>query len=100
MANHVIPAGEFAVHEYVMAAGVVESFVFPGRQAIVEIISDGSADIYGRSDGGDPVVRGGNTWRIPFGGTVVMEVATTGNTPSVVKLISEGTPTISVQKDT
>ncbi|MER7331674.1 MULTISPECIES: hypothetical protein [unclassified Micromonospora] len=80
-----------------LAAGTVTTLTFDEDFAQVEVLNvDGAAAVYFRADGLNPTVGGVGSHVIPavIGGLIVPP-KTTGNT--VVKLISAGTPQVSVR---
>lgn len=99
MATYEVPAGDVGVHEKKLTASTVDTVTFAAADvAEVEVITDGSADVYvtfGASK--TPTVAGTQCWRIPAGSvSAVIEPRTSG--PTVVKLISAGTPFYSVAR--
>jgi hypothetical protein len=100
VASYVVSAGNVGVHAKTLAASTVDTVTFTGKDLpSVEVLSDGSADIYVCFGTGTPTVGGGNCQRIPAGsGGAILPVHTTGDT--VVKLISAGTPVYSVSNPT
>lgn len=91
--------GELAVHEKQLVADTVDTVTFLGADlGEVEVLTDGTADIY-VVFGADqtPEVAGPKCRRIPVGSaSAVFEPHTSGDT--VVKLISAGTPVYSVAR--
>lgn len=89
--------GDRAVHAKTLVAATVDTVTLsrPCRQ--VEVLShDGAAAIYFTVDDSTPTVAGGNTFALPAT-PCALEVDTADNQPpTVVKLISSGTPTYSV----
>ncbi|MFG1872142.1 hypothetical protein [Micromonospora arborensis] len=80
-----------------MVANTVATFNFDEDFAQVEVLNvDGKAAIYFRTDGQNPTVAGVGSQVIPavIGGLIVTP-KTSGNT--VIKLISTGTPQVSVR---
>lgn len=99
MANYTVDAGDVGAHAKTLAAATVDTVTFTGFDAPeVEILSDGSADIYvtfGSSE--TPTVGGSQCYRVPVGSvSAVFAPRTSGDT--VVKLISAGTPLYSVSR--
>jgi hypothetical protein len=96
--DHTIAASDLAVHEVQLTANTVESFTFAAGYCTVEVLShDGAAIIYMTSDGSAPVVRGPRSIALPAAMTS-QTVKSTDPKPTVVKLISEGTPLVSVTR--
>lgn len=114
MASYSISNLEIGAHAKTLVANTVDTVTFAngdpnagpgwsGRPREIEILSNGSADIYvvmGDAPA-DPTVAGASCWRIPAlpGSTILptpQEV--TKGAALVVKLISAGTPTYSVAR--
>ena len=101
MAEHTIAAGKIAKHGVKLVAGEVTTVAYVDNIGAVEIMSDGTAEAYYSVDGSTPAMLGANCYRLPAGIVSVDQRTTTnsqGNTLDVVKFISSGTPTISVQR--
>jgi hypothetical protein len=66
----------------------------------IEVLTDGSADIYVTVDGSTPTVAGTHCWRVPAAaGVTAIDVRDSDpSDPVVVKLISTGTPEYSVSR--
>lgn len=98
MAEYIVPFSDVGVHLKTLVANQADTVTFAGRDLLeVEILSDGSADIFLRLGGGVPAVGAGNCWRIPAAmGSTIISVDTSRDT--IVKLISAGTPTYSVSR--
>lgn len=97
MAAYAVPAGQIGAYEKTMVAATVDTCTFTGSDLdTVEVVShDGAAAVYFTVDGSTPTVAGGNCWMLPAASSAVtVPVPTAGAT--VVKLISAGTPTVSV----
>jgi hypothetical protein len=99
MANFTVPAGGIGVHEKTLVANTVDTVTFTGIDLDeVEVLSDGTSDIYvsfGSST--TPTVTGSMCYRVPAGSaSAVFTPRTSGDT--VVKLISVGTPVYSVSR--
>lgn len=99
MTSYTVASGQVGVHEKQLVASTVDTVTFTDIDLPeVEVLSDGSADIY-VSFGATttPTVAGGMCYRVPAGNTAaVFTPRTSGDT--VVKLISAGTPTYSVAR--
>lgn len=97
MASYTVPAGDVGVHDKQLAASAVDTVTFTGADLPeVEVLTDGSADVY-VTFGSDktPTVAGGQCWKVPAGSaSAVFQPRTSGDT--IVKLISSGTPVYSV----
>lgn len=98
VADYTVPAKHIGVHAKTLIAGTQDSVTFLGSDlAEVEILSNGSADIYVHFGPGNATVAGTDCYRIMAAmGATVLPVDTSGDT--VVKLISSGTPTYSVER--
>lgn len=98
MATHNVAAGKLGAHAFTLAAATVDTVAFAEDIDEVTVISlDGAAAVYFTLDGSTPTVAGANTYVLPAAlGAAAFEPRTAG--PTVVKLISSGTPTISVQR--
>ncbi len=96
MASYSVPTNRRGVHAKTLAANTVDTVTFADDLGQVEVVSDGSAAIYVAMDGATPSVAGQNTDVLPAGviGSRVIPSAAIG--PTVVRLISDGTPTYSV----
>lgn len=99
MASYTVPAGHVGVHEKQLAANTADAVTFTGASRLtVEVLSDGSADIYIRFGAGNaPTVAGTQCWRIPAG-SASAEFALNEVGSVVVNLISAGTPVYSVAR--
>lgn len=97
MADHEVPAGHVGVYNKTLVADTVDTVTFNEDVAEVEIVTDGSADIFIKFDGGTPTVEGTDCYMIPAAaGSMQLAPKTSGDT--VVNLISSGTPVYSVAK--
>jgi len=98
MGSYTVAPGDIGVHEKKLVASTVDTVTFAGRDLTeVEILSDGTADIYVRVGGQPPTIAGSTSWRILSAmGSSIIPVDTSGDT--IVKLISAGTPTYSVSR--
>jgi len=97
MADHTVAAGAVAKHGIVLAASTVDTVTFSDNVGAVQIVTDGSAAVYYTIDGTTPTVAGANTFMIPAA-LSVDERSMPNFGSDVVKLISAGTPTLSVQR--
>lgn len=88
--------GEVAAHDKTMVAATADSVTFDSREGAVQVISDGTADIYFTTDNSAPTVAGPKTYRLPAGERT--RTVTPVFVPTVIKLISSGTPHYSVQR--
>jgi hypothetical protein len=100
MGTHTVAPDAIGAHEIALTPNTVETVTLLwGGVAPIEVISDGAASIYYTLNGDDPTVAGDNCYVIPAGVQAVDTRAHTWSThPTVVKLISTGSPTISVQR--
>lgn len=97
MASHTVPAGHVGVHAKTLVADTVDTVTFTGADLTqVRVISDGTEDLYVSFGTVTPTVAGTMCHLVPAAGAVVLPVRTSGDT--VVKLISAGTPTYSVER--
>lgn len=102
--TYTVAAGARATHDHTLTANQADTVAFastPGQvdvhPGLVEILSDGAADLYVSTDGSPATVSGASTCKIPLGGPS----ATTLELPSgsaSISLISSGTPKYSVTK--
>lgn len=101
MANHTVAKNAVGEHDVVLTPNVVETVTFSQQVIPVEVISDGTAAVYYTLDGTDPAVGADQCYELPAGSPAV-DTRTRGvldsSAPTVVKLISTGSPTISVQR--
>lgn len=99
MASYSIAAGEIAAYGKTLVASTVDTVTFTSSdREMVRVYNDtGTAVIHFTVDGSTPTVNGATTYRVPAvaGAYTSAEVRTAGAT--VVKLISSGTPTYSVE---
>src|SRR5690349_4049630 len=99
MATYTVSAGHNSVGPWALTASQVDTVTFEDNVASVQVCNDGTVDVYVRTDGTNPTVPSAGAssaaFRIPGG--AVLEVEMRGQTDSV-KLISSGTPTVSVQR--
>lgn len=111
MTTYTVAPGQVAVHAKTLAAGTVDTVQFtigdPHSGAgwanvpkLVEILSDGAADIYVTVDGTAPTIGGQNCFRLPaFAGATVLDVRDANLEDAVlIKMISAGTPEYSVSR--
>lgn len=101
MANYSIASktgGEVGAYNKTLVASTIDQVSFDTRESVVEIISDGTADIFGTTDGSTPTVNGPQCFIIPAGGVIVRELSPRGSGTTVIKLISSGTPKYSVAR--
>lgn len=93
MAN--INAGSVGTYGNTLVASTVDTVTFTTDALAVEVYSSGSAAIYVTVDGSTPTVGGGGTFELPAVSCVrTIRLANPG--VPVVRLVSSGTPTYSV----
>lgn len=99
MAEHQIAAGMVSAPAAKLTASTEEIFKFAQYVPVIEIITDGSAAAYVTIDGSVPTVGGANCYTLPAL-ACVRRIPWGGNRtePPVVKVISSGTPTITVSR--
>jgi hypothetical protein len=99
MAVHEIPAGEVSAPNVKLTAATVEEFKFAEYVPVVEIITDGAAEAFVTIDGSTPTVGGSNCYVMPPLACVRF-IAENGyrTEQPVVKVISSGTPSITVSR--
>lgn len=96
-------AGAVGVYEKTLVADTADTVTFSDWPETIEVLSDGDAAIYVRVDGTAPAVGGGDSWYIPAGGMFSRTIPIHEDNAAhegglVVKLISAGTPTYSVNR--
>lgn len=98
MATYTVASGEVGKHNFTLTASTVDTVTFADDIDEVSIINlDGAAAVYFTTNGTTPTVAGASTYVLPAAiGTATFQPFTAG--PTVVKVISAGTPTISVQR--
>ena len=94
MASHVVAAGDIAVHDVTLVAGVVESVTFTDDPQQVEVVTDGAAKTYVTTDGSTPTIGGGKTYVIPA--VPCARTIRHWKKVAAVQLLSNGAPTVSV----
>jgi hypothetical protein len=84
------------VEHRTLTANVVTPVTFTANASVIEVATDGAAELYFTTDGTTPTVGGQNChWMQAAIGSVEVLDDTAGQN-SVVKLISSGTPKVSV----
>ncbi len=98
MPSHSIASNQVGAHAVTLTANAVETFTFADDLPEVTVVSlDGAAVVYFTIDGSTPTIAGPKTYVLPAAiGAGTFAPPTPGGT--VVKAISTGTPTISVQR--
>jgi len=101
MATYTVGASDNGIGSWTLAANQVDTVAFTANITRVRVISDGAADAYVTFDGTDPTVPAAGAAtravRVPAGGQAVLEVDM-DNPVDAVKLISAGTPKVSVER--
>lgn len=98
MSVHKVGHDEVGAYELALSADTPEVVEFASNLARVEVVSDGSASIYFTVDGGAPAVKGTNCFYLPAGAICSREVESKTNRPTVVQIISAGSPICSVAR--
>lgn len=99
MAAHEIPAGDVSAANVKLTASTIEEFKFAEYVPVVEVIWDGTAAGTLTIDGSTPTVDGPNGYPLPAFACVRRFAGSGDRTVApVVKVISSGTPTISVSR--
>ena len=95
MALHRIARGQIAVHAVTLIANVADTVTWQDEVEMVEVLTDGSVDVYVATDGNPATVDGQNCYRIPQneGLATWRELNASGGTLSI---ISSGSPLYSV----
>ncbi|MBP2581920.1 hypothetical protein J3A78_002398 [Streptomyces sp. PvR006] len=98
MADYQVQAGEWGVHAITLQPGTVTTIAFPDDVDEVEVLShDGAAAIYFTVDGSTPSVEGRGSRVLPAAiSSAQVQPPTAG--PTVVKLVSAGSPSVSVSR--
>lgn len=91
-------AGEVAAH-FVLEANVVTSVIFEADLDLVEVVSrDGAGEVWYTVDGATPAVGSKFSYVLPNGAVGSDERPTGVGGPTVIRLLSTGTPALSVQQ--
>lgn len=98
VADHTVAADEQGVHNITLTAGTVDTVTFADDVTQIRVTNmTGTAAVYYTVDGSTPTVAGKNTRLLPAAiGSVLVEPPSSG--PTAVKLISSGTPAVSVAR--
>jgi hypothetical protein len=94
MASYDVAEDDIAKHDFVMVASTVDTVTFFDKPSYVMIVTDGTSKIYFTTDGTTPTVSGPKTYIMPA--TPCTRTMDHGDGP--VKMISSGTPTVSVER--
>lgn len=95
MPTYAVPAGDIGAHALALTANTVTEVDFADDLDRVEVVTDGAAAVYFTVDGSVPTIAGTNTYFLPAAlGAKEAHPPTGGGTK--VRLISAGTPTVSV----
>lgn len=80
-----------------LAAGTVTTVTLDRQYGSVEVVNvDGAAAVYFTVDGSEPTVEGAGTVVLPAAVSGV-DLSASSDDPTVVKLISSGTPKVAVR---
>lgn len=93
-----VASGRVGTYANTIAAGVMDTVNFADDLEEVEVVTDGAAALYYTVDGTTPTVGGTNCWELPAGNGYVRTIQVPTAGPTVVKLISSGTPKYSVSR--
>lgn len=96
MATHTIAAADKS-KQFALAASTVDTVTVDANTDTVTILSDGTAAVYFTVDGSTPTVAGINTLPIPAA-VSTFEVGPRHGFAGTLKLISAGTPTLTVYR--
>lgn len=101
MASYTVAAGEHGAYRKTLVASTVDTVTFDVDLDKVEVIGDGSSDIFVTVDGSTPTVDGKATFILPAGAITSRVIVTNWENRkaaggTVVKLVSSGTPVYSV----
>ncbi|MFI8191357.1 hypothetical protein ACIF8T_21480 [Streptomyces sp. NPDC085946] len=98
MADYTVHDGEWGIHGITLEAATITTVHFPDDVNEIEILShDGAAPIYFTTDGSDPSVEGRGSRVLPAAiSSAQVQPPTAG--PTIVKLISAGSPRVSVTR--
>jgi hypothetical protein len=95
MASYTVAKGEIGAHAKTLVANIVDEVVFVDNKALIEVVSDGAAEIYFTVDASAPTVGGAAAYYLP-----AVPCSRTVPSPkpgeTAVRLISAGTPKYSV----
>lgn len=98
MATYNLNAGDIGAYNKTLAAATEDTVNFARPEEEVEVFSDGTAAIFFTVDGSAPAVDGARSLLIPASPSVRSVRVGRREAPTVVKLISSGTPKYSVAK--
>lgn len=99
MATYTVSKGHVGVGPWPLVASQVDTVTFTDNVSTVQVVNtDGAVDVWATNDGSTPAVPSAGTstasYRVPAG--TILDLTLHGATDAV-KVISSGTPTISVQ---
>lgn len=95
MATYTVAEGDRAKHGLTLVASQVDTVTFTDNVNTVEIWNDGDDPVYYTNDGSTPTVAGGNCFVVPPSAVDRRPVRSSKS----IKVISSGTPTLSVIGD-
>jgi len=98
MASYTLNAGDIAAYNKTLAAATEDTVTFARAEEYVEVYTDGTSAIYFTVDGSAPAVDGARSLLLPASPAVRTVKVPRRDAPTVVKLISAGTPKYSVAK--
>ncbi len=98
MPDVTVATGKVAAHGIVLVANQISTVTFADNIESVDIISDGTAAVFYTIDGSDPTIAGQHCYPIPAGVLSVdnRHTLNSSSTQDRVKLISAGTPTVTI----
>lgn len=96
MTDHPVGEDKIAAHGFTLVGATVDTVTFFDNPPEVEVLSDGAAEIYVTTDGSTPTVGGDNTYIVPA--LPCARVISRSDPTAPVKLISSGTPKVSVTR--
>lgn len=100
MANYTVNAGHNGIEPYTTTAGQVDVITFLANVGRAQFISDGAAEVRVTIDGSTPAFNsaGSSTsaLRLPAGIVSTLDFPLAG-APDVVKVVSSGAATVSIQ---
>ncbi len=98
MPDYTVAAGLIAAHNATVTAGQVTTVTFREDLPSVDVIADGSTDVYYTLDGSAPTIAGAHTYRLPVGAMTIDTRQPNTSGPTVVRLIASVNTVVSVQR--